>query len=77
MLRFDGSLARTLDFGHITARNRLGADQSSRRPRPRLGLLRRPDKYKTLEKRRRAAQIRARHALDLVDMMEQSGGKGR
>jgi hypothetical protein len=76
MLRFDGSLARTLDFGHITAHNRLRADQSSRRPRARLGLLRRPDKYKMLEKRRRAAQIKARHALDLIDMMEQSG-KGR
>ena len=68
MVRFDGSLARALDFGEMAS--------SSRPNRRRLGLLRGPDKYKVLEHRRRTAQIRARHALDLIEMMEQSA-KGK
>jgi hypothetical protein len=64
MVRFDGSLARTLDFGEKAS--------SSRPNRRRLGLLRGPDKYKVLERRRRTAQIKARHALDLIEMMEQA-----
>jgi len=68
MVRFDGSLARALDFGEMAS--------SSRSNRRRLGLLRGPDKYKVLERRRRTAQIKARHALDLIEMMEQSA-KGK
>ena len=74
MRRFDGSLARRLDFndsGAVTAENR-----SPVRLRLGLGLLRGGDKYQALEKRRRAAQIQARHALDLIDLTEQ-GSKGR
>ena len=74
MSRFDSSLARTLDFGELTTHTpirgltSLGAGRSRRR----LGLLRGPDKYKVLDQRRRAAQIKARHALDLIDVMERS-----
>jgi len=74
MVRFEGSVATTLDFDDRTTGNRLVRIPAVNRAR--LGLLRGPDKYKTLEKRRRAAQIKARHALDLIDMMEQSC-KGR
>jgi hypothetical protein len=81
MSRFDGSLASTLDFGETTSSDRparglaslrtgLGGQSTTRR---RLGLLRGPDKYKALDQRRRAAQIRARHAMDLIDVMERAG----
>jgi hypothetical protein len=40
-----------------------------------LGLLRGRDKYEALEKRRRTAQIKARHALDLVDLMDQADAR--
>lgn len=71
MAPFDRSLARTLDFGDI----RPGTPVNSRaRAGLRLaspgGVLRGPDKYKLLERRRRQAQIKARHALNLFDMME-------
>jgi hypothetical protein len=70
MARFDGSLARTLDFEENTA----APIQSQARAGLRLaspdGVLRGPDKYKVLDKRRRQAQIKARHALNLFDMME-------
>lgn len=62
----DGSLARQLDFEHPTTEVRPVRARSMRR----LGLVRGPDKYKVLERRRRAAQINARHALDLIDLME-------
>ena len=70
MARFDGSLARTLDFeedpsapvqSHARAGLRLASPD---------GPLRGPDKYKVLDKRRRQAQIKARHALNLFHMME-------
>jgi hypothetical protein len=67
MYRVDGALARKLEFGETTAA-RVGQPRSVRR----LGLLRGPDKYKVLERRRRAAQINARHILDLIDMPEQA-----
>ena len=78
MERFDGSLARTLDFGETTGHRRIvgrsgAAPASSSRPTRRLGLLRGPDKYKVLERRRRAAQMKARHALDLIELMETEG----
>ena len=78
MSRFDGSLASTLDFGEMTPRPIRGlasvrtAPEHQGRVRRRLGLLRGPDKYKVLDQRRRAAQIRARHAMDLIDVMERA-----
>ena len=81
MSRFDGSLARTLDFGETTTGHRPVRGLASRRMAPgvhgasrrRLGLLRGPDKFKVLDQRRRAAQIKARHAMDLIDVMERAG----
>ena len=81
MSPFDGSLARTLDFGDTTTSQRPVRGLGSRRTAPgergpsrrRLGLLRGPDKYTVLDRRRRAAQIRARHAMDLIDVMERAG----
>ena len=79
MSRFDSSLARTLDFGELTTSHRPIRGLSSLRTAPRQGrvrrrleLLRGPDKYKVLDQRRRAAQIRARHAMDLIDVMERA-----
>jgi hypothetical protein len=71
MARFEGSLARPLDFGDTTVNAPIhsGARAGLRLAAP-GGLLRGPDKYKVLEKRRRQAQIKARHALNLIDMME-------
>ena len=73
MSRFDSSLARTLDFGDtsqtpVRGLTSLRAGHAGRR----LRLLRGPDKYKVLDQRRRAAQIKARHAMDLIDVMERS-----
>ena len=68
-----GSLARSLGFGEVAANARLSRRaavgplpgfRSARRP---LELLRGPDKYKVLERRRRAAQINARHVLDAAE----------
>jgi hypothetical protein len=78
MERFDGSLARTLDFGETTVQQRIvgrpgAAAAPSSRPTRRLGLLRGPDKYQVLEHRRRTAQIKARHALDLIELMDAQG----
>jgi hypothetical protein len=61
-----GSLARALEFDD-TKDARIAPRVSSCQ----LGLLRGPDKYKVLERRRRAAQIKARHVLDLFDRLEQ------
>ena len=71
MPRFDGSLARALDFGDTTttATPIIGA-LTGRRATLRLasvGRLHGPDKYRILERRRRDAQIRARRLLDLLD----------
>jgi hypothetical protein len=68
MYRVDGSLARKLEVGE-TATDVPAVRPGSLR---RLALLRGPDKYKVLERRRRAAQIKARHLLDLIEMQEQS-----
>jgi hypothetical protein len=87
MSRFDGSLARTLDFGDEAAvparyaRRRTGGLSSLDprvaalrvRPSRLLGLLRGPDKYTVFDRRRRAAQIKARHAMDLIDVIERAG----
>ena len=68
MARFDGSLARTLDFGEITTST---AGPAGRRAGLRLalagGVLRGPDKYKVLEHRRHQAQIKARRLLDMME----------
>ena len=69
MARFDGSLARTLDFGDAAPAVHSGGRAGLRLAAP-GGLLRGPDKYKVLEHRRRRAQIRARRALSLIDVME-------
>jgi hypothetical protein len=69
MSRFDGTLARTLDFGQTTTAVGGGA-RAGLRLALRGGLLRGPDKYKVLERRRRRAQMRARRALDLIEIME-------
>ena len=81
MSRFDGSLARALDFGETAISQRPVRGLASLRTtagvhgasRSRLGLLRGPDKFTVLDRRRRAAQIKARHALDLIDVMERAG----
>lgn len=62
MTRFDGTAARQLDLldeGHPPVFKR----RESERPRPGLRLLRR-DVYAELARRRRRAQIAARHELD-------------
>ena len=71
MSRFDGTLARTLDFGQPTTAVPVGGGaRAGLRLALRGGLLRGPDKYKVLESRRRRAQMRARRALELIEIME-------
>jgi hypothetical protein len=79
MTRFDGSTALTLDFGGITTTaTAVGRGRGGLRLAPRLapvgarsgqavGSLRGPDKYTVLEHRRRQAQIKARHLLELME----------
>ena len=72
MPRFDGSLARALDFGDTTttATPIIGAlcgQRGTLRLASVVGRLHGPDKYRILERRRRDAQIRARRLLDLLD----------
>ncbi|OFW07424.1 MAG: hypothetical protein A3H96_05485 [Acidobacteria bacterium RIFCSPLOWO2_02_FULL_67_36] len=79
---FDGSLARKLDFGDITLRDAEGGSGIGRPLRQAQGsraglrlalpslVLRGPDKYKALDRRRRQAQIHARHALGLLDLVD-------
>jgi hypothetical protein len=74
MSRFDGSLARTLDFGETTTTAMpvyAGGRAGLRLALP-GGVLRGPGKYKVLESRRRQAQIRARRVLDLIEVMERA-----
>lgn len=74
MSRFDGSLARTLDFGEITTTGvpvQTGARAGLRLALP-GGILRGPGKYKVLERRRRQAQIEARRVLDLIGATERT-----
>lgn len=91
MSRFDGSLARTLDFGEAAtapvsrdSRGRIRSlasvargNRDSRLSSGPLELLRGADKYKVLDRRRRAAQIQARHAMDLIDVMERAAERSR
>jgi hypothetical protein len=72
MPRLDDALARTLDFGDTAGSsppNHPGS-RAALRLAAADGLLRNADKYKVLEKRRRQAQIKARHALGLTEMPE-------
>ena len=77
MARFDGSLARTLDFGDratdLSGRGAASLRLAAGGRSAGTGRLRGPDKYKVLDQRRRAAQIRARHAMDLIEVMESAG----
>ncbi|MEN3336514.1 MAG: hypothetical protein V7647_190 [Acidobacteriota bacterium] len=76
MARFDGSLARALDFGETTTTAPVySGGRAGLRLASAGGLLRGPGKYKELERRRRRAQIEARRTLDLIEAME-STGKG-
>ena len=88
MARVEGSLARMLDFGEAAASGtwypgrpvqglaslRPGTDVRVL-PSRRLSLLPGPDKYEVLDRRRRVAQIKARHAMDLIDVMERAAAR--
>ena len=65
MFRFDGSLARPLDFGEITTSTAPPPLKASLKLADRPEGVRGPDKYKVLEHRRRQAQITARRLLEL------------
>lgn len=65
MPRFDGTLALKLDFGQTTTTGTAARMQPS--VRLQLAAVPHPDKYRILEHRRRQAQIKARHLLDLME----------
>jgi hypothetical protein len=74
MTRFDGSTALKLEFDGTTGMTTTGTmAMTPARGRAALrlaspgGALRGPDKYRILEHRRRQAQIRARHLLELME----------
>jgi hypothetical protein len=69
MTGFEGSLAVKLDFGDVPTRvTSTGArGRAALRLAPASGGLSGPDKYRVLDARRRQAQIRARHLLELMD----------
>ena len=69
MTRSSGAAALKLDFGGVTTTTPLirGARGSLRLASS--GSTRGPEKYKTLEHRRRQAQIKARHLLSLMEGM--------
>lgn len=64
------ALARKLDFGEGGPTPGLRGSSGSLLRLARPGRLGGPDKYKRLDARRRRAQIRARHLLDLMDARE-------
>ena len=69
MSRVDGTLARKLDFGDLptavtsTASRGWTGLRLAKRSGPLIG----PDKYHAFERRRRSAQIRARHLLERME----------
>ena len=64
MTRFDGSAARQLDLIDIDERDRrLAPPKGPEKPAARLRVLQK-DLYAELTRRRRRAQIAARHTLD-------------
>ncbi len=74
MSRFDGTLARSLDFGEITTTAPVyAAGRSGLRLAAPGGMLRGPGKYKVLDQRRRQAQIKARRVLELIEASERAG----
>jgi hypothetical protein len=72
MARFDGSLARTLDFGDFNLQVPLRRQRVLKvelqvvRPKAVPAVLRGPEKYAALAHRRHQAQIKARRLLDLL-----------
>lgn len=66
----DGLAALTLDFGGVTTTS------APRRVSLKLAtssvVLRGPEKYKMLGHRRHQAQIKARHLLELLELMEEA-----
>jgi hypothetical protein len=68
MSGFEGSLALQLDFGDSPARvtSTGGRGLTGLRLAAGTDQLTGPDKYRLLDARRRRAQIRARHLLDLM-----------
>lgn len=66
MTRFDGSAALKFDFGGFTTTGTAGGRAGLRLAAP-SGVLRGPGKYKVLEHRRRQAQMKARHLLELME----------
>ena len=67
MTGFEGTLARTLDFGEVPTHVTSTGGRAGLRLATGPGRLAGPDKYRMLEQRRRRAQIRARHLLELMD----------
>ena len=67
MTRFDGSAALKLDFGGVTTSTLTSGRRGGLRLAVPTGSLRGPDTYKVLEHRRRQAQIKARHLLELME----------
>ena len=69
MSGFEGSLALKLDFGDSPARvtSTGGRGRAGLRLAAGADQLIGPDKYRVLDTRRRRAQIRARHLLNLMD----------
>ena len=67
MARIEGSAALKLDFGEATTTAPMvRAGRGSLRLAS-SGAIRGPEKYKELELRRRRAQIKARHLLELME----------
>ena len=68
MREFEGSLALQLDFGESpgTVTGTVTPGRTGLRLAPSPNRLTGPDKYRVLQARRRRAQMRARHLLDLV-----------
>jgi hypothetical protein len=80
MAQFNGSLARTLDFGEapgptFTTTTVHGGARAGLRLALPGGLLRGPEKYRVLESRRRHAQLAARRVLARLDAAERQAQK--
>ena len=67
MGRIEGSAALRLDFGGVTTTVTAGRGGRAALRLVSAGAMCGPEKYKTLERQRRQAQIRARHLLHLME----------
>lgn len=67
MARSAGSAALKLDFGGVTTTTPVMRGGRGSLRLASSGTLRGPEKYKELELRRRRAQIKARHLLELLE----------